>query len=339
MANNKVAAKLDDVTDEMWESINSENRNMVEEFLRESTHLSPYSREQYKSALHQYFWYIKENAGDKSFDQLKSRDYLFYQNYLVRRGLSSSAIKLKRSVVSSFNTYIETYYLDSFEKFRNYVTKRIPAPSPNKVFEKMPLTPEEYITLCEELGKRELYEQLAYLMFSYSSGCRRNESRQILKEIVTYEPKIKEVEVKGENGEIEKRTAKYYLSHELRCKGRGELGKVRRLQFDQYAMDAIKKWLEIRGEDDCPYVFVSKHQGVVKQISESTPNLWAETFSEILGRRIHPHLIRSSRATNLSQFEGKDISVIQKLLGHSSSETTRVYIVKNDEDASDEAFT
>jgi integrase len=338
-SNSKVATKLPEVTPSMWETVNPKNRKMVEEYIAESTHLSPYSRDQYTSALHQYFWWIKENANDKNFWEIRSKDYLFFQNFLVRRELSSSAIKLKRSVISSFNTYIETYYLEEFPSFRSYITKRIPAPAPNKVFEKVPLTPEEYENLCQELEKRELYEMLAYLKFSYSSGCRRNEVRQLKKEVITYEPKIKEIAVKNENGIVETKISTSYLTHDIRCKGRGVKGKVRKLQFDSDAMDAIKKWLEIRGEDDNPYVFVSKHKGEVKQVSENTPNIWAETFSEIVGRRVHPHLLRSSRATNLSLVEGKNISIIQKLLGHESSQTTQGYIVDENEDASDEAFT
>lgn len=334
----QVATKLEEISNEMWESVNKNNSRMVEEFLQQSTHLSPYSLKQYESALKQYFWYVKNNVNDKDFWMIKSKDYLFYQNYLLRRGLSSSAIKLKRSVVSSFNTYIETYYLDEYTSFRNYITKRIPAPTPKKVFEKIPLTLEEYHILCTELEKREEWEILAYLKFSFASGCRRNEVRQLLKEVVTYEPKIKEVQVKNEDGTFEKKISKSYLSHNIRCKGRGTQGKVRRLQFDDDAMNAIKKWIEIRGEDDCPYVFVAKHQGRIKQISESTPNLWCEMFSKILGRRVHPHLIRSTRATTLSVEEGKDISVVQKLLGHESPQTTQGYIVRDDEDASDEAF-
>lgn len=335
----KIADKLPEVTDEMWLTVNKSNRDMCEEFLRESTHLSPYTKEQYKSALRQYFWWIKENAGDKSFDQIRSRDYLFFQNYLVRRGLSSSAIKLKRSVVSSFNTYIETYYSDMFKDFRQYVTKRIPAPTPNQVHDKEPLTLEEYKHLCDELEKKELWEQLAYLKFSFSTGCRRNEARQLLKEVVTYDPKVREIEVKNEDGSREKRTSKSYLTHIIRCKGRGEQGKQRRLQFDEEAMDAIKKWLEVRGEDDNPYVFVSKYKGEIKQVSENSFNLWCESiFEPIVGRRVHPHLFRETRATTLVVEEGKDISVAQKLLGHNDVSTTSIYVIRDDEDMSDEAF-
>ena len=47
------------------------------------------------------------------------------------------------------------------------------------------------------------------------------------------------------------------------CKGKQ--GKIRKFQFDDEAMESIRKWLEVRGEDDCKYLFVTKNK-MVKQI-------------------------------------------------------------------------
>src|SRR5689334_829447 len=96
-------SKSDEISDEQWLSVNKDNRRIVEEFLKQSKQLSPQTLKQYASGLRIYFYWVKENAGDKAFYDLRSRDYLFYQNSLVDRGLSSSAIKLKRSAVSSLN--------------------------------------------------------------------------------------------------------------------------------------------------------------------------------------------------------------------------------------------
>jgi site-specific recombinase XerD len=104
-------------------------------------------------------------------------------------------------------------------------------------------------------------------------------------------------------------------------------------------MSSIKKWLEIRGEDDCPYLFTTKRNNKVNQVSENTFNYWCNTlFAEIVGRRVHPHLLRESRATSIVVENNMDIKVAQKLLGHESSDTTEIYVIRNDENASDEAF-
>lgn len=322
--------KLESVTEEIWNSVNPENIKITNEFLRESTQLSPQTIKQYTSGLRLFFKWIKDNAEDKPFYKIKSRDYLQYQNFLVRNGLSSSSIKFKRSAVSSLNNYVELYYAEEYPDFRQYITKAISSPPPAFVNEKKPLTLEEYEGLCSELERMEMWQQLAYVRFTFSTGCRRAESRQLLKEVINYDPKI----VQLENGQI-----KTYFTNSIRCKGRGIKGKVRKLQFDEVAMNAIKKWLEIRGEDNCEYVFVSKSNGEYNQIGETTFNNWSKLyFEKIVGRRFHPHLLRETRATTLVVEQGKDIKAAQKLLDHKSSTTTEIYVIRKDENDADEAF-
>jgi integrase len=105
-------------------------------------------------------------------------------------------------------------------------------------------------------------------------------------------------------------------------------------------MASLKKWLEIRGEDDCPYMFVTNYGGVVKQVSENTFNQWAtRLFTPLLGRRFHPHALREARATVGVVEDGKSLESMQRLLGHKSSETTKTYVcIDNDLDPSDELF-
>jgi integrase len=210
--------------------------------------------------------------------------------------------------------------------FRNFVNKKIPAPIQVFVHDKEPLTLDEYGKLCNELKKMGRWQELAYIKLSFSTGARRNEIRQILKEIVSYEPKL--------SGDI-----KIYSTNELRCKGRGKSGKVRKLQFDEETLVSIKKWLEVRGSDDCPYLFIAREKGETNQISSEALNSWCKTlFTKIVGRRVHPHLFRESRATTLVVEQGKNIKIAQKLLGHNSSTTTEIYVIRDDENDSDEAF-
>lgn len=322
-------AKIPDVTDEMWQQVNEKNRKITEEFLAQSMQLSPQTLKQYRSGLRIYFNWIRDNADNKNFNEIKPREYLMFQNYLTKQGLSSSAVKFKRSAISSLNNYIELYYLDEFPTFRNYVSKGIATPPPQAVHEKEPLTLDEYRHLCDELEKQESWQQLAYVKVSFATGARRAEVRQLLKEIVNYEPRT----IQSNGQEI-----KLYLSHPVRGKGRGIQGKTLKLNLDEDAISAIKKWLSVRGEDDCPYVFVSKIGGKWKQTGENTFNNWSDSFEKLVGRRVHPHLFRESRATTLVVEQGKDIKSAQKLLNHNSSQTTEIYIVRKDEDNADDAF-
>ena len=45
-----------------------------------------------------------------------------------------------------------------------------------------------------------------------------------------------------------------------------------------------------------------------------------------LPERCYPHMVRRTRATNLYQ-DGTELELISRILGHSSTETTRIYAV------------
>jgi integrase len=267
---------------------------------------------------------------------LKPIDLLKYQNWLLRAGMYSSAIKMKRSAISALNDYIILYYGDEFPLFRNYVTKGVKIPETGKVSIKVPLTDQEYKQVCDCLEDNKEWQKLAYVKFAYSSGARKNECRQLTKDIVNYPPVSKEVTVSDEHGNKSVVLIKKYKTNLIKCKGKAQ-DPMRRLSFDEDAMFYIQRWLSIRGEDNCPFVFVTIKNDGISGVSESLFNSWCNEFGELINRHIYPHLFRSSRATNLA-VSGKSLESIRNLLGHKSSETTRLYIVKDDGDEEDEAF-
>jgi len=336
----KNAQRSDEITDEMWAEVSSFNKKMANDYLEAQTHLSDQSLKQYKSCLKIFFWWVKEYLDNKDCVDIKKKEFIKYLNWLTNRGLSESAIKVKKSCISAFCNYIVNYYEDEYPTFRSFVTSEMKVIQTGNVYEKKPLTSKEYDDLCLKLEEQEQWQILAWLKFSYSTGCRRAESRQLLKEVINYDPIIKTISIIDKEGNKINVESKFYKTHKIRCKGRSKVGKVRQLQFSQDAMDAIKKWLEVRGDDDCPYVFVSSDKNGYHQVSETTFNLWCTTMlSKLVGRRVHPHLLRESRATNIVVEEGRSIETAQKLLGHESSETTtKHYVIREDIEDADEAF-
>lgn len=334
------AKHSDEITEEMWQQVNKQNRDLVTEYLESKVELSEKSKLGYESGLKIFFWWVHENLNDKSCFEIKKKEFVKYLNWLTNRGLSDSAIKFKKSTVSAFCAFLMEYYEEEYPTFRTFVTSSMKVAQTGAVHEKIPLTEEEYLNLCNKLEELGKWQILAWVKFSYSTASRRAESRQLLKEIINYQPTIKEIETTDENGNIITVESVSYKTHKIRCKGRSKVGKVRQLQFGQEAMDAIKKWLEVRGEDDCPYVFVAKKNGKVNQINETTLNYWCNSLlSKIVGHPVWPHLLRTSRATNLCTEDNKSVEVAQKLLGHESSETTiKHYIIRQDTEDADEAF-
>lgn len=319
-----IVTKIPAVSQEQWEKVNSFNKEIITEFLQQQQHLAPQTIDQYKSALYIFARYLHDFEQNKKIVELKPRNALKYQNWLIGLGLSTNAIKFKRAAVNSLCGYLEIYYEDVYPTFRKIFSKAIPSPAKSPIYEKIPLTKEEYEMLITELEKRSEWQQLAYVLVSYSSGARRAEVRQLKKEIATYE------KLNGKS---------YYFSHEVRAKGRGRAGKPKKLQLDERSMNAVKKWLEARGNDDCPFLFVVKNSVETKQVGESCFNYWCgDIFTKIIGRRFNPHNFRVSRASHLCVDEGKNIKSAQKLLGHEQSSTTELYVIRNDDADLDDAF-
>lgn len=325
------AEKIEEVTDEQWESINPFNREKVEEFLYESVHLSPNSLKQYRSGLRIFYWWVEEVLHGKNLYEIKKRDFMRYQNSLVRRGVSSNGIKFKRSTVSSMNKYLINFYEDEeeFLTFRNFV-EGVPNPAPNVVYNKNPLSEDEVEKIKKTLLEDKEYQILAAFSSLYDTGARRSEILLLKKNINSYK------KIENSEGEF----TGIYRSHEVRTKGRGEQGLMRPLYLSEEAIGHIKLWLDYRGEDDCDFIFAAKRNGVIQPISKSTVNYWfSEVISDIVGRRVNPHIVRSSRSTHLIAKSDGKLTQAQKLLGHKSSETTaQFYNLNKDEDTIEDMF-
>ena len=217
--NGKIADRSEEITEEEWLEVNEFNRNMVDDYLNNQTHLSPQSLISYKSALRIFFIWVKNNLGNKNCIDIRKKEFLRYMNWLANRGFSEAGIKFKKSSVSAFNKFIENFYDEDYPMFRNYVTAEMQVPKTGKVFEKNPLTPEEIDHLCSVLEEREEWQKLAYVKFTYSTGCRRAETIQLLKEVVNYEPKRKTVTIIDEDGKEQEAESVSYKTHDIRCKG------------------------------------------------------------------------------------------------------------------------
>ena len=331
--------KKEHITEEEWAQVNEFNSMILDDFLCNSAELSPKTRGAYESNLKLWFKWLKDNLHTKSQLNITPLDFKKFQNWMLNRGCSSSDINNKRAAISSLNGYIEIYYHDEYPSFRNFINKSIKRPPKNVVNEKNPLTKEEFNHLIDVLTEREEWQKIAYLVFTLDTGCRRAESRQLLKEVINAHPIKRGKMIHHEDGSEEYKEAIFYQTHPIRCKGAGVTGKVRRFTFSEKTMSALKKWLEVRGEDDCPYMFITNYGGGVHQVSETLFNTWAtNVFSAIVGRRVHPHQMRSSRATQLAVEDGVAIEVVQKLLGHENASTTSGYIVRDETEDLDELY-
>ena len=320
------AKKNNPITDNMWDKVNDESRELVEEYLEVSKQLSPQTQIQYNTCLKQFFYYVFEHLRDKPFYKISKRDFMKYMSYMQERGLSSSAIGLRKSAISSFCNYIENIVMDDVEEYKNFrnFTRGMPSIARNQVYNKVAITKDDYDIMMAELMKKQDYLGLAWVATAFNVASRRAEIIQFKTEILDY--KIPD----GQN---------YILSHVVRGKGKSVDGKPLKYMINEEALKYMRLWVQNR-KHDSDYIFTTKYGGVIKPISTT----WANDFcknvlSPILGRRIHPHLFKASAISYLLE-KGVDLKVVSKYIAmhEDTSTTSKFYDLRDFEEEKNNIF-
>ncbi len=110
----------------------------------------------------------------------------------------------------------------------------------------------------------------------------------------------------------------------VRVVGKGS--KARVVPVGRVAIQALRRWLRVRGEHasaDEPALFVGRRG---RRLSPRSVQARVEAWARRHGTpvRVHPHMLRHSFASHLLESSG-DLRAVQELLGHSSLSTTQVY--------------
>jgi site-specific recombinase XerD len=115
----------------------------------------------------------------------------------------------------------------------------------------------------------------------------------------------------------------------LHLVGKGE--KIRRVPLHPELREALSAWLAKRPESGDPALFLSK-RGNARMTTDAIDDvLHAITRNAGLDDEITAHVLRHTFATRMLR-QGTDIVTVSELLGHSSLETTRIYVQPSQDD-------
>lgn len=113
---------------------------------------------------------------------------------------------------------------------------------------------------------------------------------------------------------------------------RGKGGKVRVVFLSPRCIDWLQKYLSARTDID-EALFIQVGRGAVARAARGTIRLTPRSVQRILqqcavkagiGKKVTPHVLRHSFATNLLG-NGADLRSVQKMLGHANIATTQIY--------------
>jgi len=213
-----------------------------------------------------------------------------YQN---QRGISDATLNRYRSYLCTFFSWCESEELIDKNPMKNI--KPIKYEQQRRV--SLTQLELEYIrNACETSREKCIIEML------YSTGCRVSELTNMKKSDIDLNNNIAIVHGKGK--------------------------KMREVFINAKAKFALNVYWNTRN-DDCEYAIVSirkKSDGKYSKASSKSIENAVESIQQRanIGKHVTPHILRHTTAT-ISLSNGMPVSLIQKMLGHSSCSTTMIY--------------
>jgi integrase/recombinase XerC len=256
---------------------------------------SPHTVNSYRRDIKQLISY----CADKDIQQwtdLKLSDVRSHIANRHRQGIASKSLQRELSAIRSFYNYL----LKNSQILAN-PAKQVRAP---KQARKLPKTLDvDQINGLLDAGTSSVLEirDLAMFELFYSSGLRLSELTSL---------DLTDLD----------------LSDRSMIIRMGKGGKSRLLPIGSKAINALQKWLQLRGKMTTATetaAFISTRGSRLSQRSvEARLTQWCQKKG--IAEHIHPHMLRHSFASHLLE-SSQDLRAVQDLLGHSNISTTQIY--------------
>lgn len=320
-------------TPELWEQVNKENKMILDDFMAEYR-----QRKKSKGTIDGYFQdmrivfiYILKNLDNRSILELRKKDFRNMSLWLSEDcQMSANRVNRIKSSVNSMLTFVED---DDEYDYDNNVAKKVRGLPRERVKDNDDdffFTFDEFIKVRDILVERGRLQDAVLLSIGFDSAGRKNELFQIEKHGLADSNKTNVV--------IGKRGKKFPLVY---------LNDTREL---------IKRYLEERGDDDIPSLWVKgsgdNKSPILKDTLYDRIVSISKIFSEVRGEEcnIFPHTMRHSRAeclkqgtdTRLLDENGKpreySLDQIMIFMHHSDVSTTQSYLMNHDDEEIDAMF-
>ena len=301
---------------ELLAQVNVRNQDLKKEFLNylKAINRSDGTIRQYGSDLDIFFCWVLQNVGNKEFSKITKRDIIAFQGWLINEnGNSPARVRRLKATISSLSNFCENILSDEEEDYASFrsIVRKIENPPLQLVREKTVWEEEQLEELLRKLTELGQHEKACMLALGIYSGRRKSELCRFRVSDFSEDKLIC-------GGAL-------YKSDPIRTKGRGD-GKIipcytLAKKFQPY----LDRWLNEREEKqiDSEWLFPDPGDSS-RQITITTLNSWANTFSRMSGRDFYWHSLRHAFTTGLAK-AGIPDGVIQSIVNWESADMVRLY--------------
>ena len=301
---------------ELLAQVNEKNRELRTEFLNylKAINRSEGTIRQYGNDLDIFFCWVLQNAGNKEFSKITKRDIIAYQGWLINENENSPArVRRLKATISSLSNFCENILSDEEDEYANFrsIVRKIENPPLQAVREKTVWEEEELEELLQKLTEEGQHEKACMLALGLYSGRRKAE-------LCRFRVSDFDEDKLVCGGAL-------YKSDPIKTKGRGDGKMIPCYTLAKKFRPYLDRWLEERREKKIESEWLFPNPDDPKeQITISTLNSWANTFSRMSGNDFYWPSLRHAFTTNLAK-AGIPDGVIQTIVNWQSADMVRIY--------------
>lgn len=282
--------------------------SIVADYYYSLTDKTSETKKQYVNRVIRFLNYIEYNDNPATLAQMKTSDINRYMDYVRYDDEGNErSTSARAGILFAINNFCN--YLANEEYIKNNICDKVKPPKISEEKEIVAMTKEDILEVennIKKWGKEKWkYRDLAIFVLGCTTGLRVSSIIEINISDVDFDNKKVTVTEKG--------------------------NKIRQCSLGDKTIDYIKKWLSYRkdilGNISTDALFISNHK---KRMSTETIRNMLNNYTYTLDKKITPHKMRSTCATNLYQATG-DIYLVQDVLGHSNIANTKRYAKMSNE--------